>query len=74
MEYAKIINEQQYQKYCKKHLELGKRLAATDGDEHTENEYHVLDLIIEDYHNGRIKVLSSEIGKGTTVQIALKQL
>lgn len=30
--------------------------------------------IIEDYHNGKIKVLNSEIGKGTTIQIALKQL
>lgn len=28
--------------------------------------------IIEDYHNGRIKVLQSEIGKGTTMQISLK--
>ncbi|MEN8885856.1 MAG: HAMP domain-containing sensor histidine kinase [Winogradskyella sp.] len=28
--------------------------------------------IIEDYHNGRIKVLNSDIGKGTTLQISLK--
>ena len=28
--------------------------------------------IIEDYHNGRIRVLNSEIGKGTTIQIILK--
>lgn len=28
--------------------------------------------IIEDYHNGKIKVLNSEIGKGTTMQISLK--
>ncbi|MGB1268136.1 MAG: sensor histidine kinase [Flavobacteriaceae bacterium] len=28
--------------------------------------------IIEDYHNGRIKVLSSEIDKGTTMQVKLK--
>lgn len=28
--------------------------------------------IIEDYHNGRIKVLHSEIGKGTTMEISLK--
>ncbi|MEO1030267.1 MAG: HAMP domain-containing sensor histidine kinase [Bacteroidota bacterium] len=28
--------------------------------------------IIEDYHKGKIKVLHSEIGKGTTIQIALK--
>jgi signal transduction histidine kinase len=30
--------------------------------------------IIEDYHNGRIKVLNSEIDKGTTMQISLKLL
>lgn len=30
--------------------------------------------IIEDYHNGKIKVLSSEIGKGTTFQISLKRI
>lgn len=29
--------------------------------------------IIEDYHNGHVKVLSSEIGKGTTMQIILKK-
>ncbi|WP_111682367.1 sensor histidine kinase [Winogradskyella tangerina] len=28
--------------------------------------------IIEDYHKGKIKVLNSEIGKGTTIQISLK--
>lgn len=30
--------------------------------------------IIEDYHNGKIKVLHSEINKGTTMQIYLKKL
>ncbi|MGS2725461.1 sensor histidine kinase [Psychroserpens sp. BH13MA-6] len=30
--------------------------------------------IIEDYHNGKIKVLHSEIGIGTTMQISLKLL
>ncbi|WP_439150961.1 sensor histidine kinase [Winogradskyella sp.] len=30
--------------------------------------------IIEDYHNGKIKVLTSEIKKGTTIQIMLKTL
>ena len=30
--------------------------------------------IIEDYHNGNIKVLSSEIGKGSIMQISLKKL
>ncbi|GAB5563660.1 MAG: HAMP domain-containing sensor histidine kinase [Winogradskyella sp.] len=30
--------------------------------------------IIEDYHNGKIKVLHSEIGKGTTIQIAMKTI
>ena len=28
--------------------------------------------IVEDYHNGKIKVLQSEINKGTTMQISLK--
>lgn len=30
--------------------------------------------IIQDYHGGRIKVLSSESGKGTTMQISLKTI
>ena len=30
--------------------------------------------IIEQYHNGRIKVLSSELGKGTTFQITIKKI
>ncbi len=30
--------------------------------------------IIEDYHNGKIKVVESEIGKGTTIQITLKTI
>jgi hypothetical protein len=30
--------------------------------------------IIEDYHDGKIKVLSSEINRGTTIQISLKSL
>jgi two-component system, sporulation sensor kinase D len=30
--------------------------------------------IIEDYHQGKIKVLHSELKKGTTIQIALKLL
>ncbi|SFU28409.1 Histidine kinase-, DNA gyrase B-, and HSP90-like ATPase [Pustulibacterium marinum] len=29
--------------------------------------------IIEDYHQGKVKVLHSEIGKGTTMQISLKK-
>ena len=29
--------------------------------------------IIEDYHDGKIKVLNSEIGKGSTMQISLKK-
>jgi signal transduction histidine kinase len=28
--------------------------------------------IVENYHNGKIKVLKSELGKGTTMQILLK--
>ena len=30
--------------------------------------------IIEDYHKGKIKVLQSEIGKGTTIQLTLKTI
>ena len=30
--------------------------------------------IIEDYHRGKIKVLFSEVGKGTTFEIKLKRL
>jgi signal transduction histidine kinase len=30
--------------------------------------------IIEDYHDGKIKVLNSEIGKGTTIQIKLQSV
>ncbi|WP_426432235.1 sensor histidine kinase [Winogradskyella sp. HB-48] len=30
--------------------------------------------IIEDYHKGKIKVIQSEIGKGTTIQITLKTI
>lgn len=28
--------------------------------------------IVEDYHDGKIKVVSSDIGKGTTIQVSLK--
>tara|TARA_R110002073_G_scaffold279535_2_gene443663 strand:+ start:2192 stop:3313 length:1122 start_codon:yes stop_codon:yes gene_type:complete len=28
--------------------------------------------IVEDYHDGKIKVISSEIGKGSTIQVSLK--
>jgi signal transduction histidine kinase len=30
--------------------------------------------IVEDYHSGKIKVLTSEIDKGTTIQIILRQV
>jgi two-component system, sporulation sensor kinase D len=30
--------------------------------------------IVEDYHDGKIRVLQSEIGKGTTIQLSLKTL
>lgn len=30
--------------------------------------------IVEDYHKGKIKVLSSELGKGTTMQVSLKKV
>ena len=30
--------------------------------------------IVEDYHDGKIKVTHSEVGKGTTIQLSLKPL
>jgi signal transduction histidine kinase len=30
--------------------------------------------IVEEYHKGTIKVLNSEIGKGTTMQVSLKKI
>jgi signal transduction histidine kinase len=30
--------------------------------------------IVEDYHKGRVKVLQSEVGKGTTMQVSLKKI
>ena len=30
--------------------------------------------IIEEYHKGRIAVIDSEIGKGTTIRISLKRI
>jgi two-component system, sporulation sensor kinase D len=30
--------------------------------------------IVEEYHKGEIKVLSSDIGKGTTMQVSLKKV
>lgn len=30
--------------------------------------------IIQEYHNGRVKVLASEVGKGTTMQISLRTI
>ncbi|MFV8357892.1 ATP-binding protein, partial [Flavobacterium sp. XS1P32] len=30
--------------------------------------------IVEEYHNGTIKVLNSEIGKGTTMQVSFKKV
>jgi two-component system, sporulation sensor kinase D len=30
--------------------------------------------IVEEYHKGKIKVLHSEVGKGTTIQVSLKKM
>ena len=51
MKYSEIENKNQYQEYCKKHLELGKLLAGGKGNADMESEYYILDLIIQDYHN-----------------------
>ncbi len=50
MKYAEIENNKQYQEFCKRHLELGKVLSSGRGSEELENEYYIIDLIIEDYH------------------------
>jgi hypothetical protein len=31
------------------------------------------EIVEEEYHKGEIKVLSSDIGKGTTMQVSLKK-
>ena len=49
MNYSKIVNKNQYNDYCNRHLELGQILSAGKGDEAMDNEYYILDLIIEDY-------------------------
>jgi HTH-type transcriptional regulator/antitoxin HigA len=49
MKYAEIVTKKQYDEYCKQHLELGKILSAGKGNDDTESDYYVLDLIIEDY-------------------------
>ena len=50
MKYAKIENKKQYHAYCKRHLELGNILAEGKKSKELEDEYYVLDLIIDDYH------------------------
>ena len=50
MKYSEIENKKQYQEYCNRHLELGNILSSGRGNEDTENEYYIIDLIIEDYH------------------------
>ena len=53
MKYSKIESKEQYNDYCKQHLELGKTLGAGKGNAKMENEYYILDLIIEDYHENK---------------------
>ena len=63
-------------------------IIATDHAPHTKEEkanvytkapsggplvQHALVSMLEAYHDGKIKVLSSELGKGTTFQITLKK-
>ena len=54
MNFSKIENKEQYKKYCSKHLELGQILGSGKGNDVIENEYYILDLIIEDYHENKI--------------------
>lgn len=53
MKYSKIENKKQYKEYCDRHLELGNILGAGKGNADMEDEYYILDLIIEDYHNNQ---------------------
>lgn len=54
MRYSEIVNKKQYRAYCDRHLELGNILAAGKGNADMENEYYILDLIIEDYHRNQV--------------------
>jgi len=54
MKYSKIKNKKQYKEYCDRHLELGNILEAGKGNTDMEDEYYVIDLIIQDYHNSQI--------------------
>lgn len=65
MNYSKIESKKQYQTYCSRHLELGKILGKDSGSELIENEYYILDLIIEDYHSS----LSNPFGNKTPVDL-----
>jgi len=50
MKYSEIVNKKQYREYCDRHLELGNILGAGKSNADMEDEYYILDLIIEDYH------------------------
>jgi len=50
MKLAEIENKAQYKEYCNRHLELGNILSNGLNNEEMENEYYIIDLIIEDYH------------------------
>jgi len=50
MKYSEIETKTQYKEYCNRHLELGNILSKGLGNEEIENEYYIIDLIIEDYH------------------------
>jgi HTH-type transcriptional regulator/antitoxin HigA len=54
MNFSKIENKDQYKNYCKKHLELGQLLGSGKGNDVMDNEYYILDLIIEDYHENKV--------------------
>lgn len=49
MKYSEITSKKQYDEYCKLHLELGKQLSTGNGNNDSESDYYVLQLIIEDY-------------------------
>jgi len=53
MIYSKIENKKRYKEYTAMHLELGNILGSGKGNKDMENEYYILDLIIEDYHSNQ---------------------
>lgn len=48
--FSKITTDEQYHQYCEQHKALGNQLADGIANEDKENQYYLLDLVIQDYH------------------------